>query len=145
MHRDAQKVTAINRRWNTTPQMSKKIRRHITEDRKFKGSLDKSRVFRPKWDWDRESGIGYLQKNRLFSRSRGDQSTVVVLQTSRLFECPLANGVSWSNKLLWACFTFRTWSSKTEKGDKTLERARDGLPLMAKSKGADMAALWTRV
>jgi len=28
-----------------------------------------------------------------------------------------------------------------EKGDKTLERARDRLPLMAKSKRADMVAL----
>ena len=31
-----------------------------------------------------------IPKNRLFSRSRRDRPTVVVLQTSFLFECPLA-------------------------------------------------------
>ena len=64
---------------------------------------------------------------------------------SCLFEFPLAKRVSRSNKFFWAYFTFRTWSSKMEKGDKTLERAGDGLPLMTKSKRANMVALWTRV
>ena len=31
-----------------------------------------------------------IPKNQLFSRSRRDRPTVVVLQTSFLFECPLA-------------------------------------------------------
>ena len=39
----------IERR-NATQQMLKTIRRNTTEDRRSKGSLDKSLVFRPKWN-----------------------------------------------------------------------------------------------
>ena len=47
---------------------------------------------------------------------------------SCLLQFPLANKVSRSNRFLWACFTFKTWPSKIEKEDKTLERAGDGYP-----------------
>ena len=53
---------------------------------------------------------------------------------SCLFEFPLAKRVSWSKRLLWACFTFRTWSSKMEKRDKTLKRVGMDYPWWPRAK-----------
>jgi len=51
---------------------------------------------------------------------------------SCMLEFPLASKASWLDKFLWVFFTFRPWSSKIHKDDKILERAGDGLLLMAK-------------
>ena len=47
---DVQKATAINRRRSATSLIPKRIRRRVTKDERSKGSLNKGRVFRPKWD-----------------------------------------------------------------------------------------------
>ena len=83
---------------------------------------------------------GSTLREEFFKRSIDYDSSLA----SCLFEFPLANRVSWSNRFLWAYFTFRTWYSKMKKGDKTLERARDGLPLMAKKALCIGSVSWTK-
>ena len=63
---------------------------------------------------------------------------------SYLLKFLLASKVSRSDRFLWAFFTFKAWTSKMDKDDKTLERTGDGLLLMAKRTLCIELVSWTR-
>ena len=63
---------------------------------------------------------------------------------SCLLEFPLASRDSRLDKFLWVFFTFKARSSKIDKDDKTLERAGDGSPLIAKKTLCVESLSWTK-
>ena len=64
--------------------------------------------------------------------------------TSCLLESLRASKASRLDKFLWIVFAFKAWSSKMGKYDKTLERARDGSPLMVKKTLCIDSVSWTK-
>ena len=64
---------------------------------------------------------------------------------SYLLEFSLASKASQLDKFLWVFFTFRAWTSKMDKNDKTLERTGDGLLLMAKRTLCIELVSWTKL
>ena len=64
---------------------------------------------------------------------------------SCLLEFPLASRASRLDKFRWVFFTFKAWSTKIDKDDKTLERARDGSPLIAKKTLCVESISWTKL
>ena len=83
---------------------------------------------------------GSILKEEFFKSSISYVSSLA----SCMLEFLLANKASWSDKFLWAFFTFRTWSSIMDKGDKTLERTGDELPLIAKKTLYNESMSWTK-
>jgi len=63
---------------------------------------------------------------------------------SCMLEFLLANKASQLDRFLWAFFTFRTWSSIMDKGDKILVRTGDGLSLIAKKTLCIESVSWTK-
>ena len=78
--------------------------------------------------------ISNWNNSRSILREESSKSSISYVSSlaSCLLEFLLANKASQSNKFLLAFFTFKAWSSIMDKGDKTLERTGDGLPLIAK-------------
>ena len=76
----------------------------------FSSSLSSSARLTSSWD-----NSGSILREEFFKWSISCVSSLA----SCLLKFPLANKVSWSDRFLWACFTFRVWSSKIDKGDKS--------------------------
>ena len=89
----------------------------------FSSSFSNSARLISNWD-----NSGSVLREEFFKSSINYASSLA----SCLLEFPLANRALRLDKFLWVFFTLKAWSSKIDKDDKTLERARDGSPLIAK-------------
>ena len=102
----------------------------------FSSSFSSSACLISSWD-----NSGSILREEFFKSSISYVSSLA----SCLLEFLLANKASWMNKFLWAFFTFWAWSSIMDKGDKTLERTGDGLPLINKKSLYIESVSWTKL
>ena len=101
----------------------------------FSSSFSRSARLASSWDNSRS-----ILREEFFKWSINHVSSLA----SYLLEFPSANKVLRLNRFLWAYFNLKTSSSKMDRGDKTLERARDGLPLMTKKALCIESMSWTK-
>ena len=101
----------------------------------FSSSFSSSARLISNWD-----NSGSVLREEFFKSSINYASSLA----SCLLEFPLASRASRLDKFLWVFFTFKAWSSKIDKDDKTLERVGDGSPLIAKKTLYVESVSWTK-